>query len=118
MEGVMRRPIDDVLQPVPGDHIRIVNEYRPHVHPNEESKVEVFLDGEEVGEDVVGEGLEVPVEWVERVGGEGGRYDPLVVWLVEVLVHAWMVFPSVDPIDAVIGKHEEPNMSNLNLEQE
>ena len=68
----MRGSIDHVLQPMTGDHIRIVNEHRPDVHPDEESEVEMFLNGEEVGEDVVGERLKVTVDWVEGVRGEGG----------------------------------------------
>ena len=108
VQGMMCRPIDNVLQPVAGDHIRIVNENRPYVHADEECEVEVFLNGEDVGKDVVGERLEVTVDWVESVGGEGGGNDPLVVWLVDVLVDEGVVFQSVDPVDAVIGAEEEP----------
>ena len=108
----MSRSVDDVLQPMAGDHIRIVNEHRPDVHPHEERKMEVLLNGEEVGEDVVGEGLEVPIEWVECVGCEGGRYDPFVMWLVEVLVDPGVVLPSVNPVNAVVGEQEEPKSPN------
>jgi len=87
-----------------------VNEHRPNVHTDEEGEVEMFLDGEEVGEDMVGEGLEVPVEWVESVCGEGGGHDPLVVRLVDVLVDTWVVFPSVNPVNAVISEDKEPNI--------
>ena len=68
----------------------------------------MFLDGEEVGEDVVRERLEVTVDWVESVCGEGGGNDPLVVWLVDVLVDERVVFQSVNPVNAVIGEEEEP----------
>jgi len=108
----MGRPIDDVLQPMSGDHIRIVNEHRPDVDSHEEGEVEVFLDGEEVGEDVVGEGLEVSVNGVEGIGGKGSGYDPFVVGLVHVLVDGWVVFPSVNPVNAVIRKHEEPRIKS------
>ena len=67
----------------------------------------MLLDGEEVGKDVVGKGLEIPVEWVECVGGERGGYNPFVVWLVDVFVDARVVFQSVNPVDAVICEHEE-----------
>ena len=108
MQSVMCGSIDDVLQPMTGDHVRIMDEHRPDVHPHEEGKMEVLLDGEEVGEDVVGEGLEVSVDWVERIGGEGGGYDPFVVWFVNMLVDEGVVFPSVNPVNAVIGEQEEP----------
>ena len=116
VQGMMGGPVDDVLQPMAGDHVRIVNEDRPDVHPHEEGEMEVLLYGEEVGENVIREGLEVPVEWVERVGGEGGGYDPFVVWLVNVLVDAGVVFPPVNPVDAVIGEHEEPGIQISHLE--
>lgn len=67
----------------------------------------MFLHGEDVGEDMVGEGLEVSVNRVECVGGEGGGDDPFVVGLVDVFVYEWVVFPSVDPVYAVIRKHQE-----------
>ena len=91
-----------------------MNEHGPDVDSHEEGEVEMFLNGEEVGEDVVGKGLEVSVEWVEGVGGKGGGYDPFVVGLVYVLVDGWVVFPSVDPVNAVVRKHEEPKGRNLN----
>lgn len=112
VEGMMRRSIYHVLQPVTGDHIRVVNEHRPDVHPHEEGEVEMLLDGEEVRKDVVREGLEVPVNWMERVGGEGSGYDPFVVWLVNVLVDEGVVFQSVYPVNAVIGEHEKPTIES------
>ena len=111
----MRRPVDDVLQPMSSDHIRIVDENRPDVHAYEQDQVEVFLDGEEVGEDVVGEGLEVAVYWVEGVGSEGGRDDPFVVGLVDVLVDEWVVLPPVNPVNAVIREHKEPDGSKFRV---
>ena len=38
-----------------GDHVRVVDKHRPNIHAHEECKVEVFLDREEVREDMVGE---------------------------------------------------------------
>jgi len=108
MQGMVRGSIDNVLQPMASDHIRIVNKHGPNVDADEKCEVEVFLNGDDVGEDVVGERLEVTVDWVESVCGEGGGDDPLVVWLVDVLVDKGMVFQSVDPVNAVIGADKEP----------
>ena len=58
---------------------------------------------------MVWEGLEVTVDWVESVCGEGSGHDPLVVWLVDVLVDKRMMFQSVNPVNAVIGADEEPD---------
>ena len=82
VQSMMGGSVDDVLQPMAGDHVRIVNEHRPDVHAHEEDKMEVLLNREEVRKDVIGEGLEVTVEWVECVGCEWGGYDPFVVRLV------------------------------------
>ena len=101
--------IDNVLQPVAGDHIRIVNKHGPNVHTDKECEVEVFLNGEDVGEDMVGERLEVTVDWMESVCGEGGGYDPFVMWLVDVLVDKGVMLQPVDPVYAVIGADEEPD---------
>ena len=106
----MRGSVDDVFQPMTGDHIRIVNKHRPNVYTDEEGQMEMLLDREEVGEDVVREGLEVTVDWVESICGEGGGNDPLVVWLVDVLVDERVVFQSVNPVDAVISEQEEPKI--------
>jgi hypothetical protein len=40
---VMRRSIDDVLERMTGDHVRIVNEYGPEIDSDEEGKVERSL---------------------------------------------------------------------------
>ena len=114
----MRGPIDDVLQPMASDHVRIVNEHRPDVNPHEEGEVEVFLDREEIGKNVVGKRLEVAIEWMERVGCERGGYNPFVVWLMNVLVDAGVVLPSVNPVNAVIGEHEEPRESDSCSDEE
>jgi len=108
VQGMMCGSIDNVLQPMASDHIRIVNEDRPNVHADEKGEVEVFLNGEDVGEDVVGERLEVTVDGVESICGEGGGYDPFVVWLVDVLVDKGVMFQPVNPVNAVIGADEEP----------
>ena len=108
MQGVMRGPVDHVLQPVSGNHIRIVNEHRPNVHPDEQREVQVFLYREEVGEDVVGEGLDVSVDRVESICGERGGDDPLVVRFVDVLVDERVVSQPVDPVNAVIREEQKP----------
>ena len=43
---MVRGSIDDVFQPMTGDHIRIVDKHRPNVYADKEGEVEVFLDRE------------------------------------------------------------------------
>jgi len=74
-----------------GNVLAVVDEDGPDVDEHEEQDVGDFVEGEEEGEEVVRGGLGEAVEWVEGVGGEGGRHDPLVVRLVERLVDPGVV---------------------------
>ena len=59
--------VDDLLERVSGDHVRVVDEDGPEVDEDEEAEVEVALDGEEEDEQMVGHRLQIAVERVERV---------------------------------------------------
>ena len=39
VQGMVRGPVDDRLERVAGDHVRVMNEDGPEVHEDEESKV-------------------------------------------------------------------------------
>ena len=65
--------VDDALERVAGDHVRVVDEDGPEVDKDEEAEVEVALEREEEDEEVVRHGLQVAVEWVERVRRERRR---------------------------------------------
>ena len=56
---------------------------------------------------MVGKALSVAVGGMECVRGERSRHDPLVVWLVDVLVDTGMVQTAVDPVDGRVGEEEE-----------
>ena len=73
VEGMVRGPVDDRLERVAGDHVRVVDENRPKVHEEEQAEVELAVEGEHEDEQVVGHGLEVAVEWVESMRREGSR---------------------------------------------
>ena len=47
---------------------------RPEVDDNEQEEIEFAVEGEQEDEDVVREGLEVSVEWVEGMRCEWGGY--------------------------------------------
>ena len=72
VEGVVRGAVDDFLEGVAGDHVRVVDEDGPHVDEDEEAEVERAVEGEHEDEHMVGQGLEIAVERVERVRREGG----------------------------------------------
>ena len=38
---------------------------------------------------------------------EWSRHDPLVVWLVEGLVHSWVVQATMNPINAKVREQDE-----------
>lgn len=87
--------------------LAVVDQDGPEVDKDEQEDVAHLLQGEEQGEDVVGEGLGEAVERVEGVGGVRGGHDPLVVRLVQVSVDQRVVQPAVNPVDAEVGEENE-----------
>lgn len=87
--------------------LAVVDQDSPDVDEDEEEDVCELGQGKYEGEDVVGQTLSVAVGGVERVRGEGSRHNPLVVWLVDVLVDAGVVQTTVDPVDGRVGEEEE-----------
>lgn len=108
MQGVVGGAVDELFEPVAGDHVAVVDENGPHLDEDEEAQVEVLLGREDEDEDVVGQRLDVAVERVEGEGGPGRGHNPLVVRLVDVLVDAGVVLEAVDPVDEqVVPDHED-----------
>lgn len=103
----MRWAVDDVLERVADNHVRVVNANGPQIDKDKEAEIGHAMQGEEVGENMVGQGLRVTVEWVESVRSPRGGNDPSMVWLVNVLVHGWPVLDAVYPVDGKVGKPEE-----------
>lgn len=87
--------------------LAVVDEDSPNVDEDEEKDVCEFLKREQEGVDVVRKALSISIERVESVRGVRRRHDPLVVRLVETLVHEGVVQSAVDPVDAEVGEHEE-----------
>lgn len=104
VEGVASSTVDDG---VVGEVFTIVDHDRPQVDENEKSDVGHLLQGEDEGEEVVGNRLSEAIERVESMAGKGSRHDPLVVRLVKTLVDERMVEVSMNPVDAEVGKDEE-----------
>ena len=73
VQRMVRRVVDDRLERVSGDHVRVVDEDGPAVDDHEEAEVQLTVEGKEVDEEVVRDGLGVSVERVERVRREGRR---------------------------------------------
>ena len=67
VEGMVRGPVDDRLERVAGDHVRVVDQDRPEVHRDEQPEVQHAVEGEYEDEEMVRDRLEVAVERVERV---------------------------------------------------
>jgi hypothetical protein len=107
VERVMRRPVDDLLERVAGNEVRVVDEDRPEVDEDEEAEVQVPVERQDENEGVVRYRLQIAVERVECVRCERSGDDPLVVRLVDMLVECGVVLQPVDPIYAEIGQKEE-----------
>jgi len=83
---MMRWSIDDSLERMSGDHVRVVNEDTPEVHKHKETEIKPSVQREEEDEQMIRHRLQVAIEGMECVGGEGCWNEPLVVWLVNILV--------------------------------
>ena len=53
VQGVVRRAVDELLSPMAGDHVAVVNDNGPDLHYDEEHEVQVLLNGEDEGENTV-----------------------------------------------------------------
>lgn len=92
---------------VVGVVLAVVDHDGPEVDEHKEADVRHLLEREDEGEHVVGNTLGETVDGVEGVAGVGSGHDPLVVRLVQVLVHERVVEAAVNPVDAKIGEHDE-----------
>lgn len=104
MHGVTCGAIDDWRV---GDVFTIVDHHCPNIDEDEECDVRKLLKWQDEGKDVVWHRLRKAVEWMEGMRREWSRHDPLVVWLVEMLVDARMMESSVDPVDEEVGEQQE-----------
>jgi len=83
----MRRPIDDSLESMPSDHVRVMNKNTPEVHKHEETEIEPAVQRKDEDEQMIGHRLQVTVEGMKGMGCEGSWDQPLVVRLVNILVN-------------------------------
>ena len=109
--GVAGSAIDDR---VIGNVLAVVDQDCPEVDEQEEEDIRDLLKREDKHEHVIGERLGEPVQGVESMRGEWRRHDPLVVRLVEALVHPRVVEAPVDPVyEAVREENEERELSDI-----
>lgn len=104
VDGVAGGAVDD------GRVVRVlavVDQDSPDVDEDEEGNAGNLGEWEQEWEDVVRETLGVTVGRVEGVRGKRGGHDPLVVRLVDVLVHPGMMQATVDPVDAQVREEDE-----------
>ena len=90
-----------------GHILAVVDEDGPDIDEGEQGDVRQLLQREKEREDVVGQALAPAIDWVKGVTCVGCWHDPFVVWLVERLVHTWMVEAAVDEVDEAVGEEEE-----------
>ena len=68
------KTIDDLLERMPSDHVRIMDEDTPEIDSHKETKVKVTLHGENENEKMVRDRLSVPIYRVESVRSKRGRH--------------------------------------------
>jgi hypothetical protein len=99
-----RRPIDNRGV---RDVLAVMDEDGPDLDEEEEGQVREFLQGEDEGEDVVGDRLGPAVDGVECDSRVGSWHDPFVVRFVEGFVEGGVVQTAVDEVDEHVGEEEE-----------
>ena len=104
VNGVAGGSVDDG---VVGDKFTVVDHDGPDVDEGEQTNVCELVEGENEWENVVWHTLRVAVKRVECVGCEWSWHNPLVVWLVEVLVDQRVVKSTVDKVDEEVGEEQE-----------
>jgi len=67
----MRRPINDTLESMSSDHIRVMNKNAPEIHKHEETEIEPTMQRKEEDEQMIGYRLQVTVEGMKGMGCEG-----------------------------------------------
>lgn len=104
MRSVARRAIDDR---VVGNVFSIMDSNGPKVDKDEGADKDELVHGKEKRVQVVRCRLDEAVEGVECVAGVRAGHDPFVMTLVQVLVDQGGVQPSVCPVNAEVGEHDE-----------
>lgn len=104
LHGVAGGAVDDGAV---GDVFAVVDEDGPDLHEDEEAQVRQLLEREDEGEEVVGDALEEAVDRVEGDGCVRRGHDPLVVRLVQRLVHHRVVQATVDEVHQAVGEEDE-----------
>lgn len=99
--------IDDILEGMTGDHVRVMNKDTPEVHKHKKTEIKPSVQREEEDEQMIRHRLQVTIEGMKCVGGEGSWNEPLVMWLVDILVDQWMVQGAMYPINAVVSEDQE-----------
>jgi hypothetical protein len=84
------------------NHVAVVNEDGPNLDTNEEDQVQVSLHWANENEDMVWQRLHEPIKWVKSQRSPGRGNNPFVVWLVDVFVHARVMFQTMNPVDGNI----------------
>lgn len=101
-----------------GHILAIVDQDSPEVDEPEQEDIGNLLEREDEREQVVGHTLRPSIQRVESMRGVRARHDPLVVRLVQRLVHARVVQATVDPVDAKIGERDEQRELEKTVELE
>lgn len=104
MNGVASSAVDHRIVT---HELAVVNQDGPKVDEHEQEDKGNLLEGKQEGEDVVRQTLSGTIEGVEGVGGKWSRHNPLVVRLMQAFIDERMVQPTVDPVNAEVGEHEE-----------
>ena len=104
---VVRRAVDDGLEPVGHAEVAVVDGDGPDVDEDKQRQVGPLVHGEEEDVNVVRQGLDETVHRIEGVTGKGCRDLPFVMGFVQPFVQVPAVQGPMNPVDHRVGEEDE-----------
>lgn len=104
VQSVTRGTVDDWRI---SDILSVMNHHRPNVNEYEENDVCKLLQREDEGKNMIWYRLRKAIHGMEGMRSIWSWHDPLVVWLMYMLIDQRVVFSPMDPVDEKIGEGDE-----------
>ena len=92
-------PVDNRSQHLGNSVVSIVNRHSPDIDENEQHQVNIFVQREQEGEQVIREALKKTIYRMECVTCKWSWNLPSVMDLVQILIHKAMVQSAMDPVN-------------------
>lgn len=114
--GVMSSAVDVALKDLGHPVVAVMDAHGPAVDAHIHEQVEVLVEREQEDENVIGQALQITIQGVEGMRGKRGHSNPLVMWLVHILVEEFdIVQSSMNKVDAHVCELDKSDLKNAKL---